>query len=169
MFSVPVPQDASRRCKELLLGEFGFELADPLDLDRSEPLRNGISKSSIEFWLLEYTALSAPPLLKLLFPMRETNRFDPGMIEKEDFFLDAFSPTELDALPTVPVDKSSAVGVEVVLVGEEDNDGEFSPFLFFRNFFKPPSHRFRVGVPTGADGAAVITIASELSANLMGK
>lgn len=85
--------------------------------------------------------------------------------------MDAFSPpppTELDALPVVPVDKSSVVRSEEALVGEDDNV-EFSGFFPLRYFLKPPSHRFRVGVPSGADGAAVITMELELSADLMGK
>lgn len=97
--------------------------------------------------------------------MRDTNRLDPGMMEKADFFLDAFSPIELDALP---VDKSSA-GTEVALVGEEDNDDEFSGFFPLRYFLKPPSHRFRVGVPHGAGGAPAIMMELEESADLMGE
>jgi hypothetical protein len=48
--------------------------------------------------------------------LRETKRLDPGISEKEDFFLVAFIspliPEELDKLALVPVDKSSAIGMD---------------------------------------------------------
>lgn len=61
----------------------------------------------------------------LLIPMRVTSFLDPDMREKEGFFFDAFNPpppAELDALPAVPVDKSSCVGIEEALAGEDDNE-----------------------------------------------
>ena len=85
------------------------------------------------------------------------------MSEKEDFFLAPFVPPpikeeEVDALPAVPVDKSSAIGMDAALQvdGEDDNVGEFCGSFPRRNLLKAPSHRLRGGVPHG-DDVAIIT------------
>ena len=100
----------------------------------------------------------APPLL---LPLRETNRLDPGISEKEDFFLFAFipplMPEELDKLALVPVDRSSTTGMDPppLLHGEDDNVGDVcSGFFPRRNILNAPSHRLRGGVPHG-DGAII--------------
>ena len=79
------------------------------------------------------------------------------MSEKEDFFLDPFVPPpipeELEALPTVPVDKTDT---ELPVDGEDDSVGEFCGSFPRRNLLKAPSHRLRGGVPHGED-VAIIT------------
>jgi hypothetical protein len=98
--------------------------------------------------------------LPLLLPLRETKRLDPGISEKEDFFLVAFIspliPEELDKLALVPVDKSSAIGMDPppLLHWEDDNVGEWSGFFPRRNILNAPSHLLRGGVPHG-DGAII--------------
>ena len=113
--------------------------------------------------------------LLLFIPLRETKRLDPGISEKEDFFLVPFIPipelAPLAPLAAVPVDSSSAipVGVDVVILldGDEDKVGEcacvcvcvfvcvFCGFFPLRNKLKAPSHRFRGGVPQGELGGII--------------
>jgi hypothetical protein len=156
---------------EVRLGDAGFELAAPSDVTFCIPFRKGTSKASIDLcprlnrllcpFVLPFANMagSAPPLL---LPLRVTKRLDPGMREKEFFFLCPFIPPELDALAPVPVDQSSAVGssaigMDVILLdGEEAIVGECSWFLPRRKVLKAPSHFLRGGVPHGVE-VAIIT------------
>ena len=62
----------------------------------------------------------SPLVLFIMF--RETKRLDPGISEKEDFFLVPFP--EL-TLALVPVDASSATCTDTMLLdGEDDRVGE---------------------------------------------